>query len=574
MNIPNNILKQQAIFVIFISVAPSHHIVRGTLGPTMHQVNSRERIYLKGMVKSRVLFLFLAGATTWVLSHLDIHQERLALSRWSAQLSADSSLRQTVENHCSIIVGEEQSDLEATFLRTLGPSRQIFPIKRCLLKVAAESRSKLLVLSQWVFTISLVSNDNFEFQKSFPVRFPLPFALLPLVLWGLAIVFNYRGLWQSSLWIAIFISLFLVSGLSPQEVSRTALGCLTRLAITEKNFISLCALLFWALLMGHHRSEPNTQWPRWVGRIFGIWNPASLASLFPLQYVRTHLFSSLSEQAICVCLSAYFLVPDWESWDRILLNIRLPRYFTVALVFWLVLKRVRDRPPPRLIHRGCLVRSVATVTGVELLAQAVPWLQEIGFTLRMSLAINAGLLIMPRQFEWRKVFKDCLILKWPCLGLFVSTFIVTSGTAELVLETLNPIYHPNAATVLTFVAGIAMGLITGSFSFSYFSLWPLLSKFQAIGLIQASLVDGIAAGTLLSPFHPLTLMTAGFFKTKFQDAYEARLRLFLPPILLSGFIYGLGTLQLFSILLPITFVFLCLVIGALYLRAHRWSLGY
>lgn len=517
---------------------------------------------------SLTAFSILSIISLFALIKTNLDVERVALARWTQMISTDRDFVQTVESHCSLIVGEEQSDSEAAFLRAVNLTKSLPNINRCDLRVASKHISRLGVRSFWNFTIHLKNQAGFVFQKSFAISFPLIVALFPLLVWALALSFGIRWSFVGALAAYCFFS----AAFNPASLSALVIQSSQRMLVTEKHFLSLCCLYFWSLLIKHSVPKKLVFWPKTLGAALGTWNPVSLAGVFPIQYSRLNIEVGWIEPILCTTLSAYFLVPQWDSVQVLINALTLPRYFTLAVVLFLGVRYIRSHEKSQQpVCMWLIARSLAGIAAIETLAQFVPAISKIDIFLRITLAINTALLITPRRYKWKAIGEGCLVLRWLTLGLFVSTFTVHTGMGDVLLEFCNPRYHPNSVVLYTFFAGLLMGAITGNFSYSFFQILPLLARYHSDPLVQAALIDGVTAGTLLSPFHPITLITFGYFENVVGKTYSARIRLLMPALTVGIIVYSISSLKGISILQPITFVFLCLVFTALKLKEHRWS---
>ncbi|MBI1862412.1 MAG: hypothetical protein HYR96_15980 [Deltaproteobacteria bacterium] len=497
-----------------------------------------------------------------------LDEERVALSRWTQLLSTDREFIENVESQCSMISGVDQTDGEAAFLRAVNLSQGEGGSNRCQLRVASKNLSRFGLQSLWNFTVQLKNQEGFVFQKAFSVSFPLPGALAPLIVWALALAFGIRF---SLVW-AIVAYVSASAAFNPARLSLLIVSSASRMMITEKHFLSLCALYFWSLLMKHSIPRKLMTWPRPLGVLLGVWHPSSLAGVFPLQYSKTFVEKGWIEPILCATLSAYFLVPQWDALQPWLTSLMLPRYFTFAVILFLGtrswLSAKTERQP---VCLWLIIRSVLACILVEGLAREIPTIGRFDLFLRLTLTINVALIATPGRFNWKAIVKNLLVLRWPALGLFVSAFTLTTGLGDVLLEYCNPLYHPNTVVLCTFLAGLLMGTTTGNFSYSFFQLLPLLAKYHSDSLVQAALVDGVTAGTLLSPFHPIVLMTFGYFDQRMINAYKGRISLLWPALVVGIVIYSLSSLKGIIILQPITFTFLCLLFAAAKLKENRWS---
>ncbi len=516
------------------------------------------------------LFLTVLVIASFGLIRSDWNEEHVALARWGQSLAIDKEFQDSIASHCSLIVGGEQSDVEATFLRSTNPVRASGTLKRCELRISSYHTSRFFLRASWTYSVQLSAPTGVQIRKSFPVSFALPLALLPLIGWVLAMALSI----PVRLSTATCLYLFLAAGMNPTHVTELAWQSMSRMVLIEKNVFGLCILLTWAIALKHSSHIKKVVWPKTVGFLVGIWNPAMLAALFPLQYTKNSIAMGIAEPVICATLSAFFLSLQWENSS--FTHLLTPRYFALAILFTVGV-RARSLFRSReaiVVSRSFLIQSLLTCAGVFLASLFISGFAVSDRFILVASSLLLGILITPHKLNWRALGTELLLFRWICFGLFVGAFTITSGMAEVVLAFLAPAEQPHASALVTFVSGVSLGLLTGNFSYSYFQILPGLTRYLNTEVVHAALVDGVTAGTLLSPFHPLSLVTFGYFtfKSGLSDVMRERARMAAIPLVIALVVYGLDALGGISILQPITFVFLCLCFGALSLRNRQWSI--
>ena len=89
-------------------------------------------------------------------------------------------------------------------------------------------------------------------------------------------------------------------------------------------------------------------------------------------------------------------------------------------------------------------------------------------------------------------------------------------------------------------------------------------------LVKAALIDGILAGSMLSPFSLFNLFPAAQFGLDLQDLVRFRIKQLAIPLTISTIIYAVCAINSVAILQPVTFIVLCLLALATRLKRNAW----
>jgi hypothetical protein len=203
----------------------------------------------------------------------------------------------------------------------------------------------------------------------------------------------------------------------------------------------------------------------------------------------------------------------------------------------------------------------------------IPTLNSLPTFSLVAFSLLISELAWPANLRWRKAINGFL----PLAGVLVlaSAFTVASvesGVIDLAKILFDPTIHPSALVLFTFISGMALGLVSGHFPTAFFALLPLLTQ-NSTPILRAAWVDGVLAGWLLCPFSLLNWIPSTLFHLPSTDTFRARFHQVRIPLVLGIAVYAISGLSSLTILRPVTFVFLCLVIVALHLKHKKWRLG-
>jgi hypothetical protein len=211
---------------------------------------------------------------------------------------------------------------------------------------------------------------------------------------------------------------------------------------------------------------------------------------------------------------------------------------------------------------------------VEIAASQWPPLKALPTVTRFGAALFFSELVWPVRVNWKQA--GSAWLPWAgmiLLASFATSLAIQSGATDMMLVIAEPRIHPVGLVFFTFLAGIAMGFITGNFSSAFFAIFTLMLKSTSQPLVHAALLDGVFAGILLSPFSLYNLVPSVQFRLSHQDLLRFRFKQLMYPLGIGSLIYAVSAVNSVAILRPATFVFLCLAALAFQLRKSYWQIG-
>jgi hypothetical protein len=401
------------------------------------------------------------------------------------------------------------------------------------------------------------------------------------------------GLFFLSLLFKIRLSLMFLMGLyglflfgmNTTQFSKSILKASWLTLTQDPYFIGVTLLALWAAIKLSLKQEKlqtpqtHTKLKKGFVSILGMWSPIFYSFAQSIFYkVRTqgaHLI--YNTQAILFALSIYLIFFDVKK-ISIFLNqsLWLPRYFTFALLLFFF-ARYGFRTPHSSnmgIDRTFII-SFMIIFASEVLFVFFPELRIMNSFARMALI----LLVTEILFNYKKITPTWIKTFIPCtlsiFGLFLFYNISTeSGVLELAFTLWDPRVHPSVLTLYTFICGTIIGYLTGNVSITYFLLYTSLVKIHGIPTAKAALVDGVILGNLISPFSLLNVIPAFFNKKSIQEIISTRLRLVYFPLIISAITYALCSWQAVSILQPVSFIFLCLVLVAYMMKKNNWQVKF
>jgi hypothetical protein len=537
--------------------------------------------------KQALTVLFGVLFVGFLLSRFPLEPQRVAFLRWERQLAA-SPLRDILAQQCSTLKPLTGTLAERRFIeKTPLPYRE--PALPCSVRVAEASAQRLGLRSTWHFAVEVWNAEEKAIvpAQHFSVEFPLPLALWPLALFLVALLVQRRN---TPLGILAGLHLLALSGGSIAFAFENFIRATTLTLQNDKPFVGLSLL---ALFLALYRSRPesvtrtaSTPWEKWgsgmVSHLSGLWSPPFFTLLAPVlspwsrRIARIRYF--FDYQATLLCLSLYLLAFNrWNFTELFEKNLSLPRYFTYATFAFLLLSRFpSNQRTPRFVVWTLprFFRHVGVVFVVELCALFIPALKGLPTLVRIGLSLLLSEATVRLPCNRLTFMEDSTRLLGAIFAAsFFSSLSLDTGALDLTLALCEPRIHPSVLMLFTFLAGTGLGFVTGSISTSFFTLAPILTKIHSNPIIPAALVDGIAAGVLLSPFSILNLLPAAHYGVRIYQIVAVRFRQLAIPFGVGAVIYTVSAVEAVAILRPVTFLFLCLVIAAIQLKARGYRLG-
>lgn len=532
---------------------------------------------------------FIGFAVSIVLSGIILHlvkfdETKVALQQVEVLLRQDLSVRDIVAQRCSKIIARDEIGVDKFFLARLIPGNT--GGSACILFVEASQSHRFFLVSHRNFLLRVLTESGASLlERNFLVDVPQPLCFLPIAIFLLSLIFEMR-FWSLGLTLAIY--LLLLGGLNAIRSADLAFRSAWLTLQTEQNFLGYLLLVFWLSLyrsQGRPSPAPLLEKSLWQGLfnrlgtvVIGLWNPAlytlGARLFFPLRAGFPRLVSFLDSQFLVICLSAYLLSIDGKSLREVIdKSVLLPRYFSFTALLFFAIAYWSSRPKRQVVmwQFPRFWRLVLGVATIEICALRIPQLKDMPTLLRVAIGATASELVWPTHIRWREVTR----LFFPsAIALFTSAFLVIlsqeAGIRELVLNLFDPRLHPSAVVLFTFVSGLALGFFTGNFSAAFFSIFAVMGRGGEAPLVRAAMLDGIMAGTLLSPFSLFNLFPAAQFKISIHELVAFRFRQLAIPLAIGGTIFAVSSINSVAILQPVTFVFLCLVALAFQLNKRAW----
>ncbi len=502
--------------------------------------------------------------------------------QWSQQ---DSGMRDTVVNHCDALNAKNETAFERLFQGWVGMDASVQEGSRnCRLVIHSAASSRFHLHTTWAVNVQIDSDAGGTLlYRQFQVETPKPLVLLPIAAFLLALVFELSFLNFAVMLVAYF---FLLSGANLIR-SLNIFADIALITLTANQAFASSALIIVWLAIAKARTDAGVALPmessvlhRTVNRIgsalFGFWNPL-LFTLFGKVLVPIRapwILSFLDFQLVLTCLSLYLFSLNFGNlpasvWE----SLTLPRYFTFTVVLLfvtsLLLKPLRKH---RVIWKiPHFSRAIISFVVLESLAYLVPALRELNTLTRFGLAFLLSELAWPVGIPWRAATK--IALPWLAIlfaGLLTTVAAVELGVVDLALQLLNPRMHPRILYLFTFLAGLGLGFLTGSFSAAFFTLFAFLQS-PPVPLLKAALLDGVIAGLFLSPLSLFNLLPAMQFNMGVRKLLQIRFGQLALPISIAMLVYTIANLTQVSILRPVCFVFCGLLAVAYTLRRSAWK---
>lgn len=537
---------------------------------------------------------FVLFAIGWGLAlhlfHFD--NAKVAQYRFDSVLQQDPTLISLINDNCSALSGGTDNQPTRHLVKAYKPSPfSAASRENCWAYVTHAQSSRSILREHWNMRLLLKTEQNVAlFHRDFPLYFPTPLTLLPLVLFILAIIFKVR-VWGIGWTIASYV--FLLGGGNLVQLVGQAVETSSLTLTTNQSFWGLLLFLLWlSLYRGRVPRAPKRRsdhhpvfyatFHRFTALLVGLWNPA-VFTLGGRLFVNhkgalRRITSFLDGQFLIICMSLYLLSVNLRDPEAIYNeSLSLPRYFSFAMILFLAISYF-----PRQGHRKNgswelerIWRPLLSIVLLEALRVWFPQLGTVPTTVRLGFALVLSELAWPIDLSLGTSLKN--FAPWAGM-LFITAFLtlvtVQSGVTDLLLVIWEPRVHPNAAALFTFVAGIFLGFITGNFPITFYALYSVLAKTYDAPLVKAALIDGILAGSLLSPFSIFNLLPATQFSVKLQDLLRFRTKQMTIPIVITMIVLATSSINSVAILQPVTFVFLCLVAITFKFRKNSWTLSH
>ncbi len=536
--------------------------------------------------REELTLLMACVATGLILHFVPYDAEKVALYRLQEKLRQEPELNEAITTQCSSLETAESSNAGRFFLKHFRlPSFNTTDKGKCHVLVESSQTQRFFVRTYVHYGLAIQGeNGSFVYRRDYDIEFPKPLALLPVVAFLLALLWGFKP-WGLAWTLGTYLLL-----LGGGNLIRALESGVKSTAITlggSQPLLGSLLILMWVALHRSRRDRKPTHHfsTRMEGLInkslsvlAGLWNPAvftSAAKLFlPFRGSIARISSFLDAQFFIVCGSLYLLSADFKNPRALFFDsLILPRYFSFAAALFLSLGYWSASTKKRAVawHQLRFWRAAAFVAVVQLLAIQFPVIREISTVTRVGIALILSELVSPKSIAWYSAFKS--FLPWAGM-LAVATFItlqsVQSGVSDLVLVLWEPSAHPTAVALFTFIAGVFLGFLTGNLSITFFALYGVLVRSFDQPLVKAALIDGILAGSLLSPFSLFNLFPAAQFGIELQELVRFRFRQLAVPLTIATIIYAVCAINSVAILQPVTFVFLCLVALATRLKKNAW----
>ncbi len=526
-----------------------------------------------------------------ILLHLYTYDEqRVALFRLQPQLQLDSTFDALIKKNCPSLIAKNQRPAENFIAEKFSPSTKATE-SRCLVSVETSHSQRFHLRSHWLFLVQILGVDgSVVTQQTISAEFPRPLCLLPFVALLFALIFGIK-VWQLRWLLGSYLGL-LAGGNLIQGLDLLTKSFVTTLT-SDPTFWGMALILLWAAIQrcatsryvparietGKGQGSLN----RVSTMLVGLWNPAVYTALgrtlYPFRAQASRLLIFFNAQVLVATLSLYLLGVDFQArkfWEN---SLSLPRYFAFIIFFFYLLYAWKGRTTKQVllwkiprIGQGLLLIALME-TAARLFPEAFPLLGHFNTLTRVGISLILSELLPPRPIDWRSVprqFTPGLIAV--LVSASIPALSAQSGLTDLVLALFDPRLHPSTFILFSFLAAVAVGFVTGSFSVSFFAFFNVLINHSEQPILKAALMDGVLVGSLLSPFSLYNLIPATEFGYDLKDLLHARFRQLGMPLAMAILIYA-ATLPAVTMLRPLMFVFLCLVAFALDLRRNHWIIS-
>lgn len=523
-----------------------------------------------------------------ILHLLPFDQERVAGLRLERQWTERGAwMRNQVLSLCDTLTSQNDTHFERLFLRwaALDDFAAANP-RPCSISIQSASASRFQLKTNWAFHLRVASESQpTVLQATFHVDAPRPLALLPLLAFALALLFEVK-FYRFAVMLGLYG--FLLAGANLLRAVSMAGRAVWHTITVDQTFVGLALVAAW-LAVAKARAQRDTSPPRleskprhwWMNRglvgMVGMWSPTIFTMfgkiLIPLRGGLVHPF--LDAQFAITAVSLYLFTIDWSNLRQTVVDtMLLPRYFTFAVLLlfaaqtWLTPAR-RQQLVWKTPH---FWRALVAVVAVEGLKYVLPWLSEVNSITRFGLALVLSEIVWPKGLPWRSAGK--IAAPWMAvifLGLFATVLSLESGICDLALQLVNPRAHPRVLYLATFVGGVTLGFLTGSFSSAFFTLFAFLQS-PHVPLLRAALLDGVLAGLMLSPISLFNLLPAVQFGMSVRKVLLFRFGQLAVPLSIGVLIYAVAAINSVAILRPVTFIFCFLAAMAYQLKKSEWDI--
>jgi hypothetical protein len=535
-------------------------------------------------LSKEIRFFLCVLACAVLLSLVKTDSQSTALLRLESSLQRDGTIPNIISTHCSTLgamraSGEEQYVVEKLMSTTSrNPS-----MPRCSVLVESTQHQRFHLQSEWLFALRISSDrDGLLVQRKIPVRFPEPLCLLPFFVMLLAMLAQIqlpRFAWLAPLY------LLLLGGFNFIEIIQTLGTSLTTTITTETSLPGFLLIGLWlALLKNQDTASTQTIKPvhtvlhRFLAVLCGIWNPGVFTAFGPLFYpARTTLMRVrplFDSQIVIAALSLYLFSFEFgNSAAHLQKSLELPRYFSFSLfALYLIRFNSYDHPPRQLIWKlPNFWRATIFIIVMEILSWRFSDLRQFSSLTRIGATLLLSELIWPKNIRWRGAFKASTIwLSAIFVAFWLPTIASQCGICELTLSLSDPRLHPSTYVLFTFVGATLTAFVTGSFSLTLLTFFNIIVTTNHEPAVRAAFLDGVLAGTFLSPFSIYNLLPSAQFNIPLRSVLSNRFRQIRYPLLMAMLIYAV-TIPAVMILRPLAFTFLCLVALTLELRRNNWT---
>lgn len=538
-------------------------------------------------LKTRIPFLLSCIFAAGILYFLPFSDSKVALQRLGSHLQPETrSFRFLIRDHCDALTFETKT--EEAIAKAVFPTLAVPAKRSCQLIVQESSLSRFHLVTNWSYGISVLTPDKkLLLEKTYQVHFPRPLILLPIVIFFLSIFYEF-SFWSLGLTVSSY--LLLLFGLNLKHGIEETARTLTLMVETDKTWLGLCLLVLFlkiAKSREHSHAKVSTLTPAEIAlnRILlgatGLWSPGFFTIfavlLMPVRASLRRLRTFFDGHVVICAISLYLLASqDKPSLELLRSSLLLPRYFsfTFFLLVFVVYGSPRRKKQSAIWRLPDIRRYFFSILAEELISFYVPLMRTIPTLSRVALMLLIAELTLHKHIHWKEVFRKSL---YPVCAIILCALLsilsTESGITDLGLALCQPQAHPTALVLFTYISGLFLGILTGSFSTAFFALIPHFANIQTLPIARAALLDGILAGNLLSPFSLFNIIPAILFGIGFQDLIRFRCKQLWIPLLIGGAIYAVSAVNSVAILRPVTFIFLCLVAAAVKLKKSNWRIS-
>ncbi len=521
-----------------------------------------------------------------ILKNLPVDDTKFALSKLGASLQSDTRLRDQVAEHCATLEAKSATLVEKYILERLPVPTRPEGGPACSLVAQNAKSTRFELRSFWSFRFQVRTEAGTpQIERDLFFDFPRPLVLFPLAVFLLALVFEFR---QWGIGWTIVTYLILLAGGSPIGLSNAVFVSFRDTFNGEQPWVGFILILAWVALCRGATTPPSAfvlkePLAKRLSRVslfgMGLWNPTAFTLVGPLllpfkgSVARLAQFFTL--QVIAAAMSLYLLALDFGQLSAFATkNLLVPRYFTFGLILFMLLEYRKTRYEAFVWEFPYFLRTVVLVLSIEVATHYFSFWAGTSTLTRIGLSLVLVQLLSSTKRNWARVRTE--LLKGAGVLLLCATVASLStvlSATDLVLRLVDPRIHPSAIGLFTFLCGIGLGFLSGSFSVAYFALTLVLMNASPDPLVRAAHLDGVLAGILISPFSLLNWLPAAQFRLSLRQVIVHRFKQLSFPLLIGLVIYALGAINSVAILRPATFVFLCLLALVVKLRDGSWRLG-